>query len=93
MSAKSLNLLLACVAAAGLAACDIDVEDDGELPKVDVEGGRAPEVEIRGPDVDVGTQEKTITLPDVDVDVPDEDENEPNLPEDPDADDNDPAHP
>lgn len=31
-----------------------------------------PEYDVDAPDVDVGTQEKTITVPDVDVDMPDD---------------------
>jgi hypothetical protein len=76
------SLLVACFALTG---CDVDVKDDGELPKVDVDPGRAPDVDIHGPDVNVGTEEKTITVPDIDVDVPEEEENEPNRV--PDADD------
>jgi hypothetical protein len=78
------SALTACIALTG---CDVDVKDDGELPKVDVEPGRAPEVEVHGPDVDIGTEEKTITVPDIDVDVPEEHENEPNRVPDDDDDD------
>ena len=79
--------------------CDVDVEDKGEMPDVDVDvqGGRAPEVEVTPPKVDVGTketdvtvpdidvdtEEKTITVPDIDVDVPDEEDNEPTTPQNP----------
>lgn len=36
-----------------LSACDVDVEDKGKMPEVNVEPGRAPDVDVRGPDVDV----------------------------------------
>ena len=51
--------------------CDIDVKDKGKPPKVnvDVEPGRAPDIDVRGPDVDVSTKEKEVTVPDVDVSV------------------------
>lgn len=49
--------------------CDVDVEDSGELPSVDVEPGRMPDVDVHGPDVEVGTSEKKIKVPDVDVDL------------------------
>lgn len=52
--------------------CDVDVKDKGELPAVKVEGGRAPDVDVRGPEVDVKTKEKTITVPDIDVKIPKE---------------------
>ena len=57
--------------AVGMFGCDVDVEDSGKLPDVDVdvEPGRAPDVEVTGPDVNVGTETKTVEVPDVDVDV------------------------
>lgn len=81
--------LLAASYAFTLVGCDVDIEDKGELPSVKVEEGEMPEVDVRGPDVDVGTEEKTVSVPDVDVemeekkvsvpdidvDVPEEDEN------------------
>lgn len=55
--------------AMGVAGCDVDVADKGALPKVDVdvEPGRVPDVDVRGPDVDVKTKETTVTVPDVDI--------------------------
>jgi hypothetical protein len=60
--------LLAAFATVG---CDVDVKDKGKTPRVnvDVESGRLPDVDVRGPDVDVATKEKEITVPDVDVSV------------------------
>lgn len=68
---KYLTVLLAVTA---LAACDVDVKDKGEMPDVDVKEGRAPDVDVTGPDVDVNREQKTITVPDVDVQVPKENE-------------------
>ena len=52
---------------------DVDVTktQEGRMPDVDVdvEGGNLPEYDVHGPDVDFGTEEKTIEVPDVDVDV------------------------
>jgi hypothetical protein len=61
-------VLFGCLATVG---CDVDVKDKGKAPKVhvDVESGRLPDVDVRGPDVDVGTKEKEITVPEVDVSV------------------------
>lgn len=72
--------------------CDVDVKDPGAMPDVDVQvtPGRAPDVDVHTPDVDVTTKEKkvtvpdvdiktketTITVPDVDVKIPAENENE-----------------
>lgn len=62
------------VATLGLAGCDVEKTEEGSLPDVDVKGGNLPKYDVDGPDVDVGTKEKTITVPDVDVDMPDDDE-------------------
>ncbi len=60
-----------------LAGCDVDVEDKGKLPDVDVnaQSGQLPEYEVkktqegRMPDVDVDVKEGR--MPDVDVRGPD----------------------
>ncbi|MBI1404010.1 MAG: hypothetical protein GC147_12455 [Porphyrobacter sp.] len=57
--------------ALGLAACDVDQTEDGEMPEVDVKGGNMPEYDVETADVDVGTKEKTVEVPDVDVTMPD----------------------
>ena len=56
---------------------------DGKMPDVDVDvkGGELPEYEVETADVDIGTKEVTMKVPDVDVDMPDDgddkiDENE-----------------
>lgn len=65
--------------------CDVDVKDPGKLPDVDmqVEKGRVPDVDVRGPDVDVKMEEREVTVPDVELEkktitVPDVDINAPN---------------
>ncbi|HYD36013.1 MAG TPA: hypothetical protein VEA60_00245 [Allosphingosinicella sp.] len=69
---KKFAILLA--AAAGLAACDVDQTKNAQLPDVDVNvsGGQAPEFNVTPPEVSVGTENRTIQVPDVDVKVPDE---------------------
>lgn len=81
-------LLMAPVTAALVAGCDVDVEDQGELPTMDVDPGEAPEMDVQGPDVDVDTEPmevevpdvdvetetETLEVPDVDIDVPEENE-------------------
>lgn len=52
--------------------CDVDVEDSGELPNVEVEPGEMPDVDVEGPDVDVDTEERDVTVPDVDVEMEEE---------------------
>jgi hypothetical protein len=51
-----------------LSACDVDVNDPGAVPDVDVEGGRAPDIDVTPPDVDIKSQEKEIDVP-TDVDI------------------------
>jgi hypothetical protein len=71
-------LFAACIFSATAIGCDVDVKEEGRAPDVDVavDPGKAPDVEVRGPDVDLGTEKKEITVPDVDVDVPSENEKE-----------------
>ena len=54
-----------------LGACTAEVEDEGELPDVDVSGGEAPQVDVDPANVDVttSTDTNTVVTPDVDVDV------------------------
>jgi hypothetical protein len=70
----------AATAALGLAACDVEQTEEGEMPEVEgmptVEGGDMPEYDVEGPDVDVGTEEQTVEVPTVDVDPADDGEAE-----------------
>ena len=67
--------LASCIA---LAACDVDQTKEGELPDVDVNasGGQLPEFDVDAPEVNVGTENKTIQVPTVDVDAPKDDNKE-----------------
>ena len=93
MNRKWLGWFFAPVMVFALSACDVDVNDPGAPPDIDVEGGRAPDVEVTPPDVDIRSQErevdvpsdvdikterKTIEVPDVDITPADENEPEPN---------------
>ena len=76
---KSLNLTAALLLGLGASAialggCQAEQTQEGELPDVDVtaEGGQLPEYYVDTADVDVGTREETVTVPDVDVTMPDE---------------------
>ncbi len=46
-----------------LSGCQIEREQAGRLPEVDVDPGRLPEYDINGPDVNVGVTERTVTVP------------------------------
>ncbi len=49
--------------------CDVEKTREGEMPdvNVDVEPGQAPAYDVDAPDVDVTTEERTVTVPDIDV--------------------------
>lgn len=66
---KSIALVAAATLAFGLAACDVDQTEEGELPEI--EGGNLPEYDVEAPDVDVGTKEVTVEVPTIDVDTED----------------------
>lgn len=64
--------------------CDVKKTQDGEMPAVQVEGGKLPEYDVDAADVTVDTkktevtvpkvtsEKKEITVPDIDVKMPDE---------------------
>lgn len=68
---KFITLTLASTAALGLAACDVEQTEEGDMPEVEVEGGNLPEYDVDTPDVEVGTEEQTIEVPTIDVEEAD----------------------
>lgn len=69
-------VVVALAIAFGVYMIDIDQTQEAKLPDVDVsvEGGQAPEFDAEVGDIDVGTEEVTVTVPDVDIQAPGEDE-------------------
>jgi|GEM_PF-1515229 len=61
-------LLLALIM---MASCNVEKTDEGKMPDVDVEvdSGELPEYDVELPDVDIRTEQKTVTVPDVDVEM------------------------
>lgn len=59
-------------------SCDVDKKTEGKMPSVDidVDPGKLPDVEIRGPKVTTGTKKVEIEVPTVDVEIPKEEDNE-----------------
>ena len=58
-----------------LGACTVEQEEEGNLPEYEVEQteeGNLPEYDVDAADVEVGTEEKTITVPDVDIEPADD---------------------
>lgn len=68
------KLVIAGFAIASLAACEVEKTQEGEMPDVEVSGGQVPKYDVDGPDVEVGTKKKEVTVPTVDVDMPDDDD-------------------
>ena len=68
--------LLAAATVISVGACDVDQTKEGDLPEVEVNasGGQLPEYDVDGPEVNVGTENKTIQVPTVDVDAPNDDD-------------------
>lgn len=56
--------------AAVVGACTAEVEEEGELPDVNVEGGQAPQVDVNPAEVNVTTDTQRVVTPDVDVNPP-----------------------
>lgn len=56
------GMLMCAVLASG---CQVEQQQEAELPDadLDVQGGEWPEYDVKWADVDVGTEEKTITVP------------------------------
>jgi hypothetical protein len=59
--------LLTALTAVIFTGCEVQKTQEGEMPKVKVEGGQVPKYEVKTADVDVGTTTKTVTVPDVDI--------------------------
>lgn len=68
---KSAALIGAFGAVLTLGACSVEKTQEGELPEVDVQAksGQLPQYEVETADVEIGTREAQVTVPDVDVDV------------------------
>lgn len=69
---RAFKILGIIALSAMLGACTADVEDEGSLPDVDVQGGDLPNVDVDPADVDVSTDTQTIQVPDVDINSADE---------------------
>lgn len=69
---RSLTAFAVTVACLGLSACEVEKKQEGELPKVNVEPGKMPDYDVKGPDVKVEQKKKEITVPDVDIITPQE---------------------
>ena len=71
---KNFVKALAALGCLGIAACDVDQTQEGELPEVEVNAteGEMPAYEVEGPEVNIGTENTVVETPTIDVDVPEE---------------------
>lgn len=70
---KLITAALLPAAALGLAACDVEQTDEGEALDVEV-SGELPEYDVDTPDVEFGTEERTVEVPTMDIEEADADE-------------------
>lgn len=71
-----LTLALVAFLGFGLAACTVEQTEEGNLPEYDVEQteeGNFPEYDVDAADVEVTTETREITVPDVDIEPADPD--------------------
>lgn len=69
-----LILLLVVIVGALFAFRIIDVQQtrEAELPEVKTEGGQLPTFDVDTPDIDVGTRNETVKVPDISIDRPED---------------------
>jgi hypothetical protein len=63
---------LAATAAFGLAGCEVEQTEEGEMPEI--EGGNMPEYEADTADIDIETEEQTVEVPELEVESADEEQ-------------------
>ena len=70
---KAFILLMALLSVLAT-GCRVRQTEEGEMPDVDVsaEGGKVPEYDVDAADVDVKSEKREVTVPDVDVTMPGE---------------------
>lgn len=67
-------ILLMALVSVLATGCRVRQTEEGKLPDVDVsaEGGKVPEYDVDAADVDVTTEKREVTVPDIDVTMPGE---------------------
>ena len=64
-SKKIISLFAAPLFALGIAACDVDQTEEGDMPDIEVEEGELPAYDVQPADVDIN--QDTVTVPDIDI--------------------------
>ncbi len=68
MKSRVVALVAAPLFALGLAACEVEREEEAELPEVEVEEGQLPEYEAETGEVEI--ERDTVTVPEVEIEEP-----------------------
>lgn len=69
---KTAAILAIALLALSMGACRVTQTEKGEMPEVEVKEGNLPKYDVDGPQVEVGTKETTVTVPDIDISTPDD---------------------
>ncbi len=65
---KTTQIAVAAIASASfltLTSCDVDVVEEGEMPKVEVTEGKLPKIDVDVADVEAGLKEVEVEVPKV----------------------------
>ena len=66
---KNAIKILMGVSCLSFTACNVEKTKEGEMPDVNVtmNGGQLPEYNVTGPEVNIGTENRTVEVPTVEV--------------------------
>lgn len=66
MSKLSFILFVLCLSIT-MFGCRVEKKEEGNMPKVTVEGGNLPKYDVDSAKVNVTTENKSVTVPDIDI--------------------------
>ena len=69
MNRYATALLVALGLGAFASGCDIDQTREGEMPEVEVREGEMPAYDVDTAEIETGTEQRRIEVPDVDVET------------------------
>lgn len=69
---KSSVVLAALLAVTATTGCRVRQTQEGKAPEVEVKGGQVPKYDVDAADVEIKTEKREVTVPDVDVKMPPE---------------------
>ena len=61
------TMALLVATALPLSACTVSKEEEGELPDVEVEGGKLPEYDVDPAKVEITADTKKVVVPNIDI--------------------------